>query len=64
MPNGKPRKNNIILARIIDKSDSKVKIEIFSFGNEINKELIYKQINCDSANCWVDPFWWWEKVNN
>ena len=59
---GNPRKNSNVVAKVIDKSDRQIKIAIVSFGNETDKSLIYKEIHCDSANCWINPYFW-KKLN-
>ena len=61
---GEPRKNAVILATIIDKSDRQLKINIVSFDNEVDKKMIYKEIGCESNDCWINPFWWKKKNDN
>jgi hypothetical protein len=58
---GESRKRTTIAAIVDDKSDKEVKIKIVSFGNEINRALIYKGIGCDSINCWINPLIYWKK---
>ena len=58
---GEPRKDNIILAKIIDKNDKQLKIEVISFGKETNKTLIYEEIECKTGNCWISPYFWKNK---
>jgi hypothetical protein len=55
---GEPRKDALILATIADKSDRQLKINIISFGGEINKELIYQAVKCESSDCWINPYLW------
>jgi hypothetical protein len=55
---GNPRKNTTVLAKVIDKSDKKLKIEIISFGTETDSSLIYNEIECESNNCWINPYLW------
>jgi len=56
---GEPRKNAVLLATVIEKSDRQLKIELISFGDGINdKPLIYEEIKCDSTDCWINPYWW------
>lgn len=59
---GEPRKNVVVIATIIDKSDRQLKINIISFGGETDEKLIYQEIKCESSACWVNPYWW-EKKN-
>jgi len=60
---GEPRKNSVILATITDKSDRQLKINLISFDNEQNKNLIYQELNCEPLNCWVEPNQWRNKNN-
>lgn len=58
---GKPRKNTIVQAKVIDKSDRQLKVDIISFGTETDKALIYEEIKCDLMNCWTNPYLWKKK---
>ena len=55
---GEPKHNTVITAIISDKANRQVKINILSFGKEANKDLILKEIDCVSGDCWVNPNWW------
>lgn len=55
---GEPRKDNVILAEITDKNEKQIKIEIVSFGEETEKQLVYEEIECDSTDCWISPYFW------
>ncbi|TLX72401.1 hypothetical protein E9993_17855 [Labilibacter sediminis] len=55
---GEPRKDNIIIAEIIDKTEKKIKIDIVSFGEETERNLVYEEIECDSIDCWISPYFW------
>ena len=56
---GEPRKNAVLLATVIEKSDRQLKIKLISFGDGINdRPLIYEEIKCDSTDCWINPYWW------
>jgi hypothetical protein len=59
---GETRKDNVILAKVIEKSEKQLKIEIISFGTESNKDVIFKEIECQSGNCWITPYFW-KKIN-
>lgn len=60
---GEPRRNAVILATIVDKSDRQLKIRVVSFGGEADENLIYQEIRCESSDCWINPHWW-EKKNS
>ena len=55
---GEPRKNTEVLAKIVDKSDSLLKIEVISFGTESNHGLVFEQMECDSTDSWIYPYFW------
>jgi len=55
---GEPRKNAVILVTIANKSDRQLKINIISFGGETDEKLIYQEIKCESADCWINPYLW------
>ena len=55
---GESRNNVVVRAIITDKSDRKLQISIISFGGELNENLIYQEIGCDSSDCWINPFSW------
>jgi hypothetical protein len=55
---GESRNNVVVHAIITGKSDNKLQISIISFGGELNENLIYKEIGCDSSDCWVNPHSW------
>lgn len=61
---GEPRKNAVLMVKVLDKNDRQLKIELISFGNGKNdKPLIYEEINCDSTDCWINPYRW-KKLDN
>jgi len=60
---GEPRKNVAVEAIITDKSERQLKINIISFGGELNENLIYQEIGCNSSDCWVNPHSWKKNDN-
>ena len=62
---GKPRKNVVVLAEVIEIADRSLKIDLISFGGETNKALIYNEIQIDSTDCWLKPslIYQWKKIS-
>ncbi|HSV75736.1 MAG TPA: DUF6794 domain-containing protein [Bacteroidales bacterium] len=55
---GNPRKNTVVLAQIVEKSEWQLKINIVCYGGEEDKNLIYQEIDCKKGDCWIYPIFW------
>lgn len=61
---GSPRKNTEIEAIIKNKKERQLQIEIVSFGNENNFEVIYNEIDCSADSSWIVPNNLWKIKEN
>jgi hypothetical protein len=60
---GNPRKNTFIQAKIIDKNDTLLKIDLFSLGIMKDTVEIYNEIGITSDSTWIKPSSYWKNKN-
>jgi hypothetical protein len=55
---GVAKKNTLVQAEILEKSERLIKIRIFSFGTGLSIKEVLKEVQCADSTCWTDPRKW------
>lgn len=56
--NGNPRRNTVLTAVLVDKRERELKLDLISFGTEMDSTIVFKEIGCTAGDCWVNPRDW------